>query len=121
MSETALKKKLKLSLEKANHIDLQMAVLEELGKMPMNSAKLREMIEGMGGEYYQTIRILKKAKLIKAERDGIDWVYSLSSKVKEEVKSGSQFSINYFVKLGNPSGIPVFYCRIKFPLYEVIE
>jgi hypothetical protein len=121
MSETALKKKLKLSLEKANHIDLQMAVLEELGKMPMNSAKLREMIEGMGGEYYQTIRILKKAKLIKAERDGIDWVYSLSSKVKEEVKSGSQFSINYFVKLGNPSGIPVFSCRVKFPLYEVIE
>jgi hypothetical protein len=99
-----------------------MVVLEELGKTPMNSAKLRELIEGMGGEYYQIIPILKKAKLIKARRDGTDWVYSLSSKVKEEVKSeSSQSSINYAIRLGNPSETPVFSCRVKFPVYEVIE
>jgi len=121
MSETALKKKLRFSVEKANRIDLQMAILEELGKNPMNSAKLRELIEGMGGCYELILPILKKARLIKAERNGTDWIYSLNSKVKEEVKSeSSQSSINYSVKLGNPSEIPVFSCRVKFPVYEVI-
>jgi hypothetical protein len=115
------KKKLRFSVEKANRIDLQMAILEELGKNPMNSAKLRELIEGMGGCYELILPILKKAKLIKAERNGTDWVYSLNSKVKEEVKSESQSSINYFVKFGNPSKIPVFSCRVKFPVYEVIN
>jgi hypothetical protein len=120
MSETALKKKLRFSVENANRIDLQMAILEELGKTPMNSAKLRELIEGMGGCYELILPILKKARLIKAERNGTDWIYSASREIKEEVKSESQSSISYSVRLGNPSEIPVFSCRVKFPVYEVI-
>ena len=113
-------RRLKISVEKANHINLQLVVLEELGRNPMHSHQLRELIEGMGGEYYPIISVLKKAKLISAKRDGRDWVYSLNSKkVKKVLKVRNQSSITYSISLGNPSEKPIFYCRVKSPMYTL--
>jgi len=68
-------------LEKANQIEIQIKVLEELAKKPMSSAELRQFIESLGGNHYLMLPILKNSGLIEVKRvtskQGTGFVYSL--------------------------------------------
>jgi len=78
------KKRLKFrrELNKANQIEIQMKVLEELAKKPMTSRELRQFIESLDGNYYLILPILKSSGLIEIKRaeagkQGSGFVYSL--------------------------------------------
>ena len=69
-------------LNKANQIEIQMKVLEELAKKPMTSKELREFIESLGGCHYLLLPILKNSGLVEVKRaeagkQGSGFVYSL--------------------------------------------
>ena len=69
-------------LNKANHIEIQMKVLEELAKKPMTSADLRQFIENLDGNYYLLLPILKNSGLLEIKeantsKPGKSYLYSL--------------------------------------------
>jgi len=76
------RKRYKKVLESVTQINLQIKVLEELGKRSMTSKELREYVESLGGDYSFILPILKESGLIKVERidtgrRGRDYVYSI--------------------------------------------
>lgn len=69
--------KFRKELNKANQIEIQMKVLENLSEGKMTSAELRELIESLGGNHYFILPILKDTGLLRIERIGIHYIYSL--------------------------------------------
>lgn len=78
-SDILSKKRIRRELDKANQIQIQMKVLEKLGKTRMNSAELLDYIESLGGNYYLILPILKNTGLLKIERVGRHYVYSIKN------------------------------------------
>ena len=83
-SDVIGKKRLRFrkELDKANQIEIQMKVLEELAKKPMTSAELRQFIESLDGNYYLLLPILKNSGLLeikeaKIGKPGKSYLYSL--------------------------------------------
>ena len=69
-------------LDRANQIEIQMKVLEELSKKPMTSIELRQFIESLGGSYYLILPILKNSGLLEIKevntgKPGKSYLYSL--------------------------------------------
>jgi len=76
------KEKLKREVMTANQIQIQLQVLEKLNETQMTSAELKDYIEGLGGNYYLLLPILKNTGLLKIGvedngKRGRCFVYSL--------------------------------------------
>lgn len=72
------KRRLKEKLEKANQLEIQIKVIDEIKKRKkMNSRELEEFVESLGGVYYLILPRLKESGLLTVERDGWTPIYSL--------------------------------------------
>jgi len=64
------KNQIRITLENANQLSIQLCVIQQLQKGPLLDSELRELIENLDGDYELLLPILKKSGLVRSERLG---------------------------------------------------